>query len=216
MLTTDTELTDDVLKKIAQSKERLDDKTIQQVEGYIIKTLRYLQWPEDDLEEAVRDIFFKKIISGFYSYHSDFPLAAWIFRVVVNYVFDHHRSPWIRIYTNTEYIDFSAKTKKKIDFFQMSEYSVSERDMSSFLETENLLFEENMKKVIRNVVCSLEPKKSEVVRLYYLEGKSVKQIMLILGEKKNTVKTRIFRARKQLEVLFAEDKQIRRYYRKAL
>jgi RNA polymerase sigma-70 factor, ECF subfamily len=59
--------------------------------------------------------------------------------------------------------------------------------------------------VIRRCIASLSPEHAEIIDLVYYQEKSIKEIVEILGIPDNTVKTRMFYARKRLAALVAAE-----------
>jgi len=59
--------------------------------------------------------------------------------------------------------------------------------------------------VIRRCVAALTPEHAEIIDLVYYQDKSIKEIVEILGIPENTVKTRMFYARKRLAALIAAE-----------
>jgi len=57
--------------------------------------------------------------------------------------------------------------------------------------------------VIRRCLAALSPEHAEMIDLVYYQEKSIKEIVEILGIPENTVKTRMFYARKRLAALVA-------------
>ena len=54
---------------------------------------------------------------------------------------------------------------------------------------------------LHNAIEQLRPEYREVIKLYYLDDLSVKQIAQILDKNENTVKTQLFRAREMLKTI---------------
>ena len=59
--------------------------------------------------------------------------------------------------------------------------------------------------VIRRCLAALSPEHAEMIDLVYYQEKSIKEIVEILGIRENTVKTRMFYARKRLAALVAAE-----------
>jgi RNA polymerase sigma-70 factor, ECF subfamily len=59
--------------------------------------------------------------------------------------------------------------------------------------------------VLRRCLAALSPEHAEIIELVYYREKSIKQIVDILGIPDNTVKTRMFYARKRLAALVAAE-----------
>ena len=61
--------------------------------------------------------------------------------------------------------------------------------------------DDNDVELIRRCLSELSPEHAEIIDLVYYQEKSIKEIVEILGIPENTVKTRMFYARKRLAVL---------------
>lgn len=59
--------------------------------------------------------------------------------------------------------------------------------------------------VIRRCLAALTPEHAEIIDLVYYQEKSIKEIVEVLGIPENTVKTRMFYARKRLAALVAAE-----------
>jgi RNA polymerase sigma-70 factor (ECF subfamily) len=59
--------------------------------------------------------------------------------------------------------------------------------------------------VLRRCLGALSPEHAEIIDLVYYQEKSIKEIVEILGIPENTVKTRMFYARKRLAALVAAE-----------
>jgi RNA polymerase sigma-70 factor (ECF subfamily) len=70
-------------------------------------------------------------------------------------------------------------------------------------DPEAALGEKDTGSVIRRCLTELSPEHAEIIDLVYYQEKSIKEIVDILGIPDNTVKTRMFYARKRLAVLVA-------------
>jgi len=61
--------------------------------------------------------------------------------------------------------------------------------------------DEELKEMIRTALKKLPPKYNEVLTLFYFEGYSIKEISKILNIREGTVKSRLFKAKKNLKKL---------------
>ena len=61
-----------------------------------------------------------------------------------------------------------------------------------------------MRRVLRAAVAKLSPEHKDVVELTFFQGHSYQEIAQIVGCPENTVKTRMFHAKKQLKTLLGE------------
>jgi RNA polymerase sigma-70 factor (ECF subfamily) len=55
--------------------------------------------------------------------------------------------------------------------------------------------------ILRHCLARLSPRHREIIDLVYYQGMAIREIAAIVGIPENTVKTRMFHARKQLAVL---------------
>jgi len=67
------------------------------------------------------------------------------------------------------------------------------------------LAEKDKASVLRRCLNALSPEHAEIIDLVYYQEKSIKEIAQILGIPENTVKTRMFYARKRLAALVAAE-----------
>jgi RNA polymerase sigma-70 factor, ECF subfamily len=70
-------------------------------------------------------------------------------------------------------------------------------------DPEVLLHKKNRAELLRHSLARLSPEHGEVIDLVYFHGKSVKEVVEIVGIEAATVKTRMFYARKKLADLLA-------------
>ena len=89
----------------------------------------------------------------------------------------------------TESLDCEG-AQNAVDTTQDPEAALGERDTGT---------------VIRRCLQALSPEHAEIIDLVYYQEKSIKEIVEILGIPDNTVKTRMFYARKRLATLVASE-----------
>jgi RNA polymerase sigma-70 factor (ECF subfamily) len=70
-------------------------------------------------------------------------------------------------------------------------------------DPEAALGEKDTGAVVREALAALSPEHAEIIDLVYYQEKSIREIAEILGIPENTVKTRMFYARKRLAALVA-------------
>lgn len=103
-------------------------------------------------------------------------------------------STWIYSITRNKMISWLRKTREiTLD---------DERSMLSMIDTaatpEETREQEDMKQQLIRLMNHLTDEHRDVLRLTYFEDKSVREVSVILGISENTVKTRMFYARKRL------------------
>jgi len=85
---------------------------------------------------------------------------------------------------------------------QLDEETVAEIPDSAD-DAEGALMEQDRAAALRRCLLGLSPTHREVIDLVYYHGKSIAEVAEIIGALQNTVKTRMFYARKQLGQLLA-------------
>jgi len=109
---------------------------------------------------------------------------AWLIRCTINCCNSHHRNAW------------QKKTVGIEDDIYPGQYP-GQKDLG--YEHIELL----------DAVRSLTPEHREVIHLFYYEGYSGKEIADLLDTNENTVKSRLRRARQELQAVWAEDDEVR-------
>ena len=136
---------------------------------------RYVQNPID-----AEDVFSEVFLAYFKkerTFESEEHRKAWLIRVTINCAKDcvMQRSQWAQIHEETV-ADEESQDSQDSDTY-MDLYAAIER---------------------------LRPEYREVIKLYYLDDLSVKQIALILDKNENTIKTQLARAREKLKAYLEE------------
>ena len=131
---------------------------------------RYVQNPID-----ADDVFSEVFLAYFKkerTFESEEHRKAWLIRVTINCAKDcvMQRSQWAQIHEETVADEESHDSQDSDTYMDL--YAAIER---------------------------LRPEYREVIKLYYLDDLSVKQIALILDKNENTIKTQLARAREKLK-----------------
>ncbi|MCR2823632.1 sigma-70 family RNA polymerase sigma factor [Lederbergia panacisoli] len=131
-------------------------------------------------EDIVQDVF----IACYKEYENIdkiISFKAWIFRITINKCKDLLKSSLFkRVVTNSNLLTFTK---------------------SSELPPEMVLIKNSEEEYLSTCVLELPIKYREVITLYYYEELSIEEISEILKINKNTIKTRMSRARVKLKIL---------------
>lgn len=146
--------------------------------AYVI--LRSKEYAEDAVQNALEDCYIS-IMKNKEIRH----FKAWFYRVVYSRAIDIYR-----VNTRNKAVDFDGYNETIIDLEQ-----------STLL---HLIQSENKDEMLR-YIHDLPLEQSIPILLHYYEDLSVKEVSLILNENINTVKTRLSRGRKKLEVLLKKN-----------
>lgn len=113
--------------------------------------------------------------------------------------FEHRSSVSTWIIGITRHRALNAIRGKQLDTVQM-ENAPEPEDISH--NAEQVQDRRSLHKVIRQQLIKLSPEHRDVIELTFFHGHSYKEIAELTGCPENTVKTRMFHAKKQLEPLF--------------
>ncbi|MFD2657598.1 sigma-70 family RNA polymerase sigma factor [Gracilibacillus thailandensis] len=167
-------------------EEQLTDQTNQEIlidlmekYGDIVFRIAFTYVKEKHLAEDLAQEIFIKCYQSLNTFQNRSSYSTWLYRITVNYCKDYVKSNYFRNLIPQPFI------KPKYE-------QVEDSVVSQILKNEEnaLLFHK---------VLKLTVKLREVIIFYYYEGLSIDEISNILKVKPNTVKTRLYRARKNLK-----------------
>lgn len=147
--------------------------------GQEVLQLVYTYVHDAALAEDLTQEIFIKCYKALPSYRGNASMKTWLWRIAINHSKDYLKS-WY---------------KKNVD---VTETNV----LAETLETDNLLeqvVQNSEDEALFDLVIALPVKYREVIYLYYFEEYSVQEIASILSMNKNTVKTRLHKARTLLQ-----------------
>ncbi len=132
----------------------------------------------EEAEEVSQDVFIK-IYKSLASFKGDSKLSTWVYRVTYNCCLDQIK-----------------KNKKHLNDVPIDEYNYNKIDtIDNALEG---LIKEEKQQLIRSCVNKLPEESSAIITLFYFDELSLDEISGITGIESNTVKVKLFRARKKL------------------
>lgn len=132
----------------------------------------------EEAEEVSQDVFIK-IFKSLASFKGDSKLSTWVYRVTYNCCLDQIK-----------------KNKKHLNDIPIDAYNYNKIDtIDNALEG---LIKEEKQQLIRSCVNRLPEESSAIITLFYFDELSLDEISGITGIESNTVKVKLFRARKKL------------------
>lgn len=145
--------------------------------------LRMLKHREE-AEEVAQDSFVK-IFRSLDKFKGDSKFSTWIYRVTYNTCLD-------RIKKNKKYIN-----NVTIDEFTFNKLGTMDNALDHLIKEEKHL-------LIKKCINQLPEKSSALLTLFYFEELSLDEIAKIINIEANTVKVKLFRARKKLAIILEQ------------
>ncbi|UJH68022.1 RNA polymerase sigma factor [Allomuricauda sp. SCSIO 65647] len=140
---------------------------------------------QEEAEEVSQDTFVK-VYTSLKSFKGDSKFSTWIYRIAYNTCLDHIK-----------------KNKKRFDQLELNE--VTENKMESLQNALDIMIVEERAEMVRSCLDYLSAEDTALLTLFYLEEKNLKEIEKIMKLTVNTLKVRLFRARKKMaEVLLQQ------------
>lgn len=164
----------------------------------VLGIVRKMVYSYHDVEDLHNEIWLK-VAQHLHKFDTTLPFHSWLYRIASNAC-----------------IDFLRK-KKEIAmeddqlFHQVNKLPVNEANTP-----ENLLLQKEFRSQLNSLLARLDETDRLIVTLRFTEGMSYDDIGSIVGMSKNTVGTRLFRARKQLKDLLEKQMEERRMVDAAL
>lgn len=166
-----------------------DQKTINLLFKKNQKQLRGFISQRVGAENEAEEIFQETLIAGFESFSSfkgQASFLTWLCAIAKHEIADYYR-------------------KKKIKTFLFSRFPWLEDWASQALGPEQVLLRKEFEARVRFTLEELNEGYSQVLRLKYYQGLSVKEIALKLNETAKAVESRLFRARQAFAKAFFAD-----------
>ncbi|GAB5564372.1 MAG: RNA polymerase sigma factor [Winogradskyella sp.] len=138
----------------------------------------------EEAEEIAQDTFIK-VFKSLDKFKGDSKFSTWIYRVAYNTC-----------------LDAIKKNKKHQNDVAIDEYTFNKLDtIDNALEN---IIKEERSVLIKNCINKLPEESSVILTLFYFEELSLDEISKVINIEANTVKVKLFRARKKLAVILEE------------
>lgn len=153
----------------------------------VIKIIRKMIYSPHDSEDVNNEIWLK-VAQNLHKFDQSLPFHTWLYRVVTNTCIDFLR--------------------KKREITLEDDQLLMHANKAVPVDSENpesLLLQKEFQEQLQLLLSHLEETDRLIVTLRFSEELSYDEIGSIVGMSKNTVGTRLFRARKQLKQLFEQN-----------
>lgn len=156
------------------------DKYSRQVHSLILKVV----CSREDAEELAQDVFMK-VYKNISSFKGNSSFSTWIYRIAYNTA-------------------ISATRKRKMEYLTIEESQINN---VSEKEVAEMMGEADTSKQIEQLETAiglLSPDERGLILLYYMQEKTIEDLVEITGLTASNIKTKLFRIRKKLFVLLKE------------
>ena len=171
-----------LIKKAIEGDEKAFEKIVDHYKNYVFAIILNFIKDHNEVENVAQEVFLQIFIS-LPKYESD-NFKGWISRISSNKSID-----WIR----------RKKSKFKEEVMKDSQ-EIIENPKHSHVKTPEEIFLENEKtQEIKEMCSSISPIYEDVIRKFYLEGKSYEEIAGEEGVSVKTIASRLYRGRNILK-----------------
>ena len=138
----------------------------------------------EEAEEVAQDTFVK-VFRSLNRFKGDSKFSTWIYRITYNTSLDRLK-----------------KNKKHYNDIEIDDYTFNQ--LGTIDNALDNLINEEKSKLIRQCIDKLPEDSSSLLTLFYFEELSLDEISKIINIEANTVKVKLFRARKKLAVILEQ------------
>lgn len=172
----------DRIRRFAAGDVAAFEELVEAHQGRIATLCRYMLGDATEAEDAAQDVFIKAF-KGLKSFHPDAAFSTWLYRIAVNTCIDRRRKPffrWLFIEDDAEGVGAGGVP-------------------SEAPSPERLVESRQVSQQIQQALQRLSPKLRAAIVLKEIEGLAYEQIAATLEISLGTVKSRISRARDELQ-----------------
>lgn len=170
-----------LIHKIINGDQRAFSRLVARYQNHMYTVCYNILKTKPEAQEATQDTFLKayKALAG---YKEDAKFSSWLYKIA-------YRTS----------LDLIRKRKKTTD---ISEVSSGLADKSSTAHTS--MEESEFSRELDHAIMQLDPKEAGMIKMFYLEELSTKELAEITGESLSNVKVILYRARKKLAAIIKE------------
>ena len=174
----DTKIDDSQLISRVRTGQTAEFRTlVERYQDYVFTVCYRILGNREDAEEVTQDAFIKAY-NGLGNFMGQSKFSTWIYRIAMNTAISYRRKKKIHLETLEDYKQF-----EKGEISDMAEYQRLEQ-----------------KKFLQIALNTLLPDDVSVLTLFYFEELSLEEMSEITGINVNTLKVKLFRARKRLSM----------------
>lgn len=177
-MTSDDQLIQSILEGQQQAFRQLVDKYQNQMFSVCLSILK----TKDEAQEATQDTFIK-IYNSLNSYNAESKFSSWAYKIAYR--------------TSLDYI----RKRKKTTALEDVDYAL----MGTVPSSDEHIVKSELNMQLLNAMKGLNDDEAGILRMFYLEEMTIKELEVITGLSKSNIKVKLFRGRKRLAELIRSD-----------
>lgn len=167
---------DRIISLIIAKDQNAFEQLINQYKDYVYSVILSIVKDAHQAEEATQDTFMK-VFKSMASFNKQSKLSTWIYRIAYR--------------TGLDYLK-----KKKHHLSDVTEH----HNISSSTDLERDLHQQSLLEFVKEFIANLPSEESSVMKLFYLQQRSIKEVQAATGLTETNIKTKLFRTRKSLRL----------------
>jgi RNA polymerase sigma-70 factor (ECF subfamily) len=174
----------ELISEIRHGNTRAYSVFVDQYKDLVFTLALRLLGNRDEAEEAAQDTFIK-IFNALETFKGDSKVSTWVYRIAYNTCLDRIKKyKKERLYVDVDYI-------KEVAFSELDDA------LDKMMQAERTV-------LINACLAKLPAEDAAVITLFYFEEKNLVEMEKTLGLSVNTIKVRLFRARKKLAAIMEQ------------
>lgn len=175
-----------LIRRAQQGDHEAFEALLRQHTRRVLSLITHLLRRSADVEDVAQQVFLKVYLAlPRFDFRSAF--SSWLYRIVVNECYDHLR----RQRAQKSPASAEVQVEELAVLEQMGQSATQPRTIDAAARAE-------LDQVVEKLFRRLPPEDRLVLTLKELEGFSVEEIAQVMGLRENTVKVRLFRARRRM------------------
>jgi RNA polymerase sigma-70 factor (ECF subfamily) len=183
---------DDKLVELCRAGDRIAfDRLVLKYQHLVVGMCTRLTGSHEDGEDTAQECFVK-VYRHITRFSGESSFSTWLYRIVINTCRNRHRSWWNRLSRQSVVLDASHDPDRE------GEMATTELRDTRFTPVKDLE-RKRLGMTLEKAIGELPLQQKELVLLRDVQGLSYEEIEQITGQVEGTVKSRLFRARTQLQ-----------------
>lgn len=175
----------ELISEIRHGNTRAFSDFVEQYKDLVFTLSLRLLGNREEAEEVSQDAFIK-VFKSLDTFKGDSKISTWVYRITYNTCLDR--------------IKKNKKERVHIDVDYLKEIAFSELDDALYK-----MVQEERSAMVKGCLAKLSPEDAGIITLFYFEEKNLVEMEKILNLPVNTLKVRLFRARKKLAVIMEKN-----------